>query len=217
MWRTNIGERTLEGVEARLFADCLWDLLEDHNLSESNDYELGIRVFDGLSYPQKIGVLHEVGLALLKPEVPCPPLTAVLEGGVAAVFRHLRISVEIEIDEPPDYRPTWRQRIARTCRECEVPDIPRASSADEDAWDDCIQALNDRILWDEDYEDGEYLMDGPPERNAELRKSLRITDDYFAAIAPDPKDKDVPRLVNELVALCRGICQPSRKPRKKRT
>lgn len=36
MWWTSCGERTLEGAEAKIFAEALWDLLDQSNLSESN-------------------------------------------------------------------------------------------------------------------------------------------------------------------------------------
>jgi len=206
MWRTQDGERTLVGAEARLFAECLWDLISEGNLDEQEDYELGIAVFDSLSYPQQIAVLHEVGCALLKLEVPSPRLTAVSEGGVAAVFRHLRLSVEIEIDEPPLYHPTWCQLIAGACRECGVPDVPKVSSADVTAWNDCILALEDRILWDADYESGDDFLDGPPHVDEATKEMFGVSDDYFTAIPPDPRPEQVPRLREELVALCRPVC-----------
>jgi len=207
MWQTQEGDRALVGLEGRLFADGLWDLIEDRNLSKWEDYELGIRIFDSLTYPQQIAVLHQVGTALLRSELPCPRLTAVLEGGVAAVFQHLRISVEIETDEPPPYRPTWRQRIARTCRECRVPDVPKVSSTDREAWNSCISSLEDRILWDADYDDGDNFMDSPPELDEAMKGMFGVSADYFTAIPPDPRPEEVPRLREELIALCRGICQ----------
>ena len=39
-------------AEARLFAECLWDLLDESNLNEDNDYRVGIDVFDCLTYGQ---------------------------------------------------------------------------------------------------------------------------------------------------------------------
>lgn len=209
MWRTPEGERVLMGWEARLFAECLWDLLGEANLGEDGDYELGVAVFDSLSYPQQIAVLHEVGRALLGAEVPSPRLTAVSEGGVAAVFQHLRISVGIEIEDPDLGLPSWRQGVARACRECGVPGVPKVSSTGAEAWDGCIQALEDRILWDADYKSGDHFMDGPPKADEAMKEVLGIPGDYFTAIPPDPRPHEVPRLREGLVALCRAVCRPA--------
>lgn len=207
MWWTPEGDRALGGLERSLFAECLWDLIEEVNLSEREDYELGVKVFDSLTYPQQIAVLRQIGMALLLPEVPVVKLTAFLEGGVAAVFQHLRMSVEIEIDELPSYYPTWRQRVAKACRECCVGDVPECSSTDLALWNSCISALEERILWDADYEEDSSFMDGPPESDAAKKKRFGIPDDYFTAIPPDPKPEEVQRLRDELIGLCRRICQ----------
>jgi hypothetical protein len=155
-----------------------------------------------------MAVLHQVGMALLRPDVPCPELTAVLDAGVAAVFQHLRSCLELEIGKPPPYRPTWRRWIAGACRECGVPGIPKLSSVDAGAWDSCIQGLEDRILWDADYDIGDNFMDGPPEVDEAMKQMFGVSDDYFTAIPPDPRPEEVPRLREELMALCRGICRP---------
>ena len=105
MWWTSCGKRTLEGAEAKVFAETLWDMLDESNLSEFDDYDLGIHAFDGLTYGQKVSVLSIVGNGLLRRDVPRAELTAVLEGGLAAVFEHLKhlIIIAIDIPELPDF------------------------------------------------------------------------------------------------------------------
>ena len=78
MWDTSCGKRILDGIEANLFAETLWDLIDETNLNADNDYILGVDVFDKLTYGQKISVLSIVGNGLLRNDVPCVPLTAVL-------------------------------------------------------------------------------------------------------------------------------------------
>ena len=53
MWHTNCGDRTLEGPEARLFAHALWAYVSATELAEG-EYDAGLRVFDCLTYGQKI-------------------------------------------------------------------------------------------------------------------------------------------------------------------
>ncbi len=57
MWRTQYGDRILEGAEAKVFAEALLNLLDEVTLCDFDDYELGIKCFDSLTYEQKISVV----------------------------------------------------------------------------------------------------------------------------------------------------------------
>ena len=41
MWHTDCGDRTLEGTEARLFAETLWDFVSELEVDEG-DYDVGL-------------------------------------------------------------------------------------------------------------------------------------------------------------------------------
>ena len=56
MWHTNCGDRTLEGVEAKLFAEELWDFVQELEVDEG-DYDVGLEVFDRLTCSQKASLL----------------------------------------------------------------------------------------------------------------------------------------------------------------
>ena len=197
MWRTSCGDRILHGAEARLFAEALLSLLDDVQMTPFDDYELGLSCFDNLTYGQKISVLAIVGNGLLRNDVPAVPLTAVLEGAIAAVFQHLRDCVAFETDES-DMGTDWRQWIAAALGELEAEDVPEPTCADKDEWDIAIQELWDCILWDADYEDGDLYLDQPPDLAMELRNQMRIPDDYFAAIADDLTEEQAVASVTEL-------------------
>ncbi|MEE9586307.1 MAG: hypothetical protein V3W09_05325 [Nitrososphaerales archaeon] len=66
MWHTNYGDRTLEGVEARLFAETHWDFVSELEVDEG-DYDVGLEVFDHLTYGQKVSLLS---ISLLFPPQP---------------------------------------------------------------------------------------------------------------------------------------------------
>ena len=85
MWHTNFGDRTLEGAEAKLFAEALWDFIQKLELDEGN-YDVGLEVFDRLEYGQKVYLLSVIGNGLLKPDVPIRKLTSAVESAIAAVF-----------------------------------------------------------------------------------------------------------------------------------
>jgi hypothetical protein len=70
MWRTSCGERTLEGAEARVFAEALLCLLDEAFMNQFEDYPSGVNCFDDLTYGQKVAVLVTVGKGLLCPDTP---------------------------------------------------------------------------------------------------------------------------------------------------
>lgn len=140
MWRTSCGNRILHGAEARLFAEALLSLLDEVQPAPFDDHEIGLSCFDNLTYGQKNSVLSTIGNGLLREDVPMVPLTAVLEGAIAAVFEHLRDCVAFEIDEP-DMGTTWRQWIAAALRELEGEDVPEPICADKEEWNVVIQEL----------------------------------------------------------------------------
>ena len=89
MWRTQYGNRVLQGREAALFAESLLSLLDEYLIDQYEEYPVGIKAFDNLTYGQKIFVLSTIAHGLLREDVPIVPLTAVLEAAIAAVFEHL--------------------------------------------------------------------------------------------------------------------------------
>ena len=64
MWHTNSGDRTLEGAEARLFAETLWDFVQELELDEG-DYNVGLDVFDRQTYGQKVSLLSNHSYPIL--------------------------------------------------------------------------------------------------------------------------------------------------------
>ena len=82
-------------------------------------WQFGAPPFDNLQPNQKLAVLAQVGMALLRENQPMPKLTAVLEAAVGAIYEAIRVMVEMEIDQPPEWRlsPTWRELVLAACRE----------------------------------------------------------------------------------------------------
>ena len=100
MWRTNIGDRALQGAECNLFRQGLW-VLWDHIEDAGDARELcptGVAVFDRLEPSSKLAMIALVGKALIDVSEPCPALTALTEGTFAAIYATIRQEIEIEID-----------------------------------------------------------------------------------------------------------------------
>lgn len=72
MWWTSCGERTLEGAEARVFAEALLALVDEAYLGHFDDYDIGVNAFDRLTYGQKVYILSIVGNGLLRRDLGWP-------------------------------------------------------------------------------------------------------------------------------------------------
>ena len=101
MYRTSRGDRVLEGAERQLFVQALATLVDQFSDADS---EFGIPPFDELQRNQKIAALHMVARGLLCPDQPPPPLTAVLEATVAAIYVHAGDMLDSElVPDPSDF------------------------------------------------------------------------------------------------------------------
>ena len=204
MWRTENGERILEGVEAKLFAETLISLLDEPFLNEIDDYHLGINAFDNLTYGQKIYALSTIANGLLRKDVPVVELTAVLEGAIAAVFEHLKNLIILETDEE-GIGTEWREMVVAVRKEAEGEEIPLPTCRDMEEWDIEVEELMDGILWDRDFDDDDIYTDHPPEKSEWLRYMARIPENYFMAIAEDLNEEEIEVKRTELRKLCRSV------------
>ena len=204
MWHTQRGDRVLENAEAKLFAESVLDLIRNE-LAEDGDFSAGITVFDSLTHPQKLAVLHQVAQALFRPEVPIPELTAVLEGTVAAVIRNVGWLVEEEIELGGDDDTSLRRLVGQACRDLRIRDVPSDSCDDPDEWAFCVDCLHDAILWDSDYLGESNFVDLPPDRSQDLKEEMGVADEYFQEVAQDPLPKQAAALLAELEALCEEV------------
>ena len=112
MWRTQYGDRILDGAEAKVFAEALLHLLDEFDLFDlcEFEYELGIQCFDTLTFGQRISVLAIIGNGLLRKDVPIVRLTAILEGAIAAVLKHIENEIGYDIDTPESLS-NWRDVV----------------------------------------------------------------------------------------------------------
>lgn len=201
MWHTEIGDRILTGAEAVLFAETLTEMVEIC-ITEENDYDFGIQVFDDLTYNQKLFILLEIANGLFKPTVKVQKLTAVNEGAIAAVFENMKALVQMELDD--NLKPLWRKLIWDCLAQIGKKKFIGLRSKDYEKWEDVIEILTNRILWDLDYLDNS-LADLPPEHAEEVRRAIAIDDDYYSYIPNDPSDKQTRRQISELRKLCARV------------
>jgi hypothetical protein len=103
MWCTAEDERVLSGAEWELFRLGLSTLWDDVEMSDDEEPgTTGVAVFDNHRKPERLALLAQVARALHDEGEPCPDLTALMEGTVAAVFAQLRYLIGIHIEADAD-------------------------------------------------------------------------------------------------------------------
>ena len=206
MWSTPDGERILQGAGGRLFREALGMIVDMVRDDREGLWQFASPPFDKLQPNQKLAVLAQVGTALLCKDQPMPRLTAALEAAVGAVFEAVRLLVEMEIDQPAEWResPSWRELVLAACRERGIEDLLDAQSEDLDEWDALIGCLADGILWDEDWRDSEGLLDADPKAGQAVKELLGIDEDYYVAVPPDPTDEEMKGVWATLRGLTKG-------------
>jgi hypothetical protein len=206
MWRTQCGERILEGDEARAFAESLASLLDNAIVDQFDDYESDVVCFDNLTYGQKISVLATIGNGLFRKDIASVDLTAVVEGAIGAVFQYLKDMIVFEI-EMSEAGTDWRELVVAARKGADVEDVPAPTCTDVDEWELEVEGLSDGILWDRDYEEDHIYVDHAPEKTQFLKYMARIPDDYYTAIADDLTDKKAAATLKELKTLCGSIME----------
>src|SRR4051794_19802651 len=169
MWHTPDGDRVLLAGEWQLVQaglELTWDAVEAAKDTEGDQDATGVRVFDDLQPGQQIGLLALLGRALTDPTMPSPPLSAATEGALAAIFAMLRGWLDVEIDVGENT--TIRQLILGAVGDAARDDpLPAVADKDADEWDMLIEEVEDRLLWDADFEMGDEFLDLPPEAGQE--------------------------------------------------
>ena len=209
-WHSQRGDRTLTGAEAVLIRETLAyvvDMVEEDITASADPWEFGVAAFDRLEPPARLAMLAEVGWHLLRDTESYPELTALNEATVAVLFNAIEQAIELEIycqsDDDLETRFGWRRLLLDAIAEdSDLSDLPSVDCCDIDEWRFIIEALSDWILWDHDFNSGEYFLDTPPEHAHMMRERFGIDDDYYRAIPPDPNECDLPAIRATLKQLC---------------
>jgi hypothetical protein len=218
MWWTSDGERVLRDAEWALVREglsCLWDEVEAAE-EEDGPGSTRIAVFDELPKCERLALLATAAKGLTDENEPCPQLTALTEGTVAAIFAHVRYHIEVEIELQEDAldsgssgrvrsRPL-RDMVLAAVDQVGIDRGPLHAESGGEAlaeWSDLIEELRDRILWDDrDYLAGDVFLDLDPEVGDALKDQLGIEEDYYSAAPVDP----TPAGLEEIRASLRRIC-----------
>ena len=210
MWNTTYGERTLVGAERQLIVAESWTLSDAISEAASEDgVNLGILLFDRLTWQQQMFLLDRVMTGLVEPTIPAPTTTALLDATVAAIYAQMVISVQLEIDlaEPDEDNPHGqatdfmaRQQVLDALTEPMDIDEPMEEPFEEyslsvecdeiEEWEMVIESLRGRILADEDLQMEAIAIDLAPSTGKQLKQLMGIQGDYLIDIPPDVTDEE---------------------------
>ena len=203
MWHTSKGVRTLQGAEATLIStavEFVWDFLEIESESPEDQWSSNVPVFDALDCHQRIVQLSFVASALLRDDVPPPPLNAVNEGTVGMLFEVIGVCIEWEVDGghggPSAVYPSRRQLVLDVAAANGRPSdarLPGEGCDDLDEWELLLEMLSDAILWDDAWIDDGFITDVDPETADARKERLGIDDGYYLAVVPDSCDSELER------------------------
>jgi hypothetical protein len=210
-------EKSLFVHATACFLDYLLDQAEASDTAPEEICPTGVDLFDRMDAANRVCLLGEITRALIDPAEPMPELTAATEAAVYAVFRFILSEIESEVDfesegveREPDLEASdfilgedpfyWRKLTLATYFECQEPhDFNEEDDDDEDldaasvdlsAWENKLECLADRILWDRDWEI-EEIMDAPPKLAREVKEWAGIDPEYFVATPNQPTEDQV--------------------------
>jgi hypothetical protein len=174
-------------------------------------------MFDELPKAERLALLATAAKGLTDEDEPCPDLTALTEGTVAAIFAHIRyhIAVEIELEEEASASGSSGRGRSRRVRHmvlaaADQVGIERGALHAESGgdalaeWSDLLDELRDRIFWDDrDYLAGDTFLDLDPAVSNALKEQLGIEDDYYSAAPVDPTAAGLEEIRASLRRICR--------------
>ncbi|MBD1847467.1 hypothetical protein H6F89_29520 [Cyanobacteria bacterium FACHB-63] len=217
-WRTPLGVRVLEEVEAKFFLASVQQaidyLQEMHTIGAEVEVETGDRIFDNASFNQKAVLLHACLSALLNSDVEAPTLTNVLEAAAYFPFAFVRMRIEEEIELAKEgwfeedeedlqyfYRsltwepfvkyvlPKWQAAIE------EYGEDPEESAFNErsdnfDLWDNAIEGLLERVFWDRDWQMSSIQPQLLDGVDEQLSAVTGLDDEYMTNRLPQVREEE---------------------------
>ncbi len=219
MWHTSRGDRVIVGEESALICRAIDEMVSALVMRVHDDFEevagdcsSGITIYDSCTLTQRIGLLHQVAVALLTADQEPPRLNALTDATVAAIFVEVRDQVAIEIrlgnqeDGSDPY--AWRKMVQAAHLNCfdlrsdlddadldETDLIPSSDCEELSVWEGLINDLSELILWDRDFEMADSFLDLDPGVSQHRRRLLGIDDHYFCTVPSDPNPDSVFDLV----------------------
>lgn len=233
MWSTPDGDRVLSGHEAKLVCETLGGMIDELELlADQTSFpplELGVPVWDGLTWQQKLATLDKVTHYLLQSTTSSLPRTSVYDSAIGAIYAQIKCNIEVELDlgdTDEDFEfhdlESWRTLVLRTFHQPRCIDgetmVGEFFDEDEDdlgdehyptgpedirkeVWFNVVERLADRILWDRDYEMEGVFADIDPVQATAMKDCMGVDGGYFRNAAPDLRDDMVASAIERVKAI----------------
>ena len=203
MWHTPDGDRKLVGAEATVVKMAVtgmaeWIREESSDFGEYGEqWKYGVELFDASTWTQRIATLDQIATYLLTDTETTLELNAVSEAAVGALFEHVLVQIDLEIDLADENETIWRSPVLEAYLQVTVMDeneeefedfdyAPQtAQNRERNKWRNVVECLADQILWDRDFEMTTEFLDRSPEQAAYLKSFMGIEDEYYVEVAPD--------------------------------
>jgi hypothetical protein len=209
-WDTQLGLRSLSGVEAEFYLTAMQMtvdyLMEMADMEEEPDFETGDRIFDSASFDQKAVLLHQCLSALLKPETPAPKLTNLSEASAFAPFAFMLMRIGEELEEESFWLESeeYKTDLILAGRERWEDDPEEEEfrldyhTMDELLWINAIDELASRIFFDRDWYITSYhpqILDGMTEEFSEITD---VASSYITNRLPTVTSEQVQAALTEI-------------------
>ena len=214
MWNTADGIRTLVGAEAILVRSTIHELVDEISTSRMDDHgaEVGIGLFDRLSWQQQLAMLRKVARGLLLQNEPVPEKSsALVDASTGAIYRKMLMGLEMEVEIQQDSSESHENDTIR--REEVVAALnqrrpghnwPHSECVVMDQWETAVFEIQSWVLADEDWVMDDLIADQPPSQSDEIKSLLGIDADYLVDIPPDVDSASAAHIWADLIELVSG-------------
>ncbi len=187
MWKAHHTTSPIDGNLKALLATGIATFqaeLKPHCVNASSP-TTGIRHFDNLTREQQIMAIHEIGVALLRDDVPPPKPAAYLQAAMQAVLDCIERNIVSEILENANI---FRTLAVKAHRELygSINHGIDADCTDTGRWHALIMSIRKKLLDEWTLEISDKILDLPPGLTSEWLRNLKIPQDYLIAVPGDP-------------------------------
>lgn len=212
MWATTDGDRVVRGAEAALIrraADEMLDALVGEWEGTSPSRAYGIPWFDQWEVEQRIWLLKQVLRSLFLTSTPPLRPAAMYEATVDAIFCHVAVAVDEEIEDRAELDQRWRNELiaAFTCQHGRSPKIDPGAT-DAGRWHTLAGQVADAILGSPSYQQAEWFRDGEAKHAERFIQQRGLPQDFLQRIPPVCRESDAKGSIHEIRALINPMERP---------
>jgi hypothetical protein len=148
---------------------------------------------------QRIWLLKQVTRALFLTSTPPLRPAAIYEATVDAIFCHVAVAVDEEIENRAEFDQGWRQELiaAFSCQYGRSPQVDPAAT-DAGRWHTLAAQVADAILGSPSYQQAEWFRDGDAKHAERFIRQRGLPRDFLQRIPPICRGDDAKASINQI-------------------